>query len=413
MRAADDTWVIFSEELRRHLRSRWYLIFTAIVVVLLIIATLVIPLFQNEGASNASTNDLRRIGYVDNSGLFPTLGDSNGPVRFASQDDGVKAVASGEIDSLYVIDADYLQTGMVGQYAEFKGRFPSSPPGEAVFRTLLVQALIAGKVDPAVTARVLDPAELTSFRVTEKGIVEELTPAAEAAGAIAVPTLFAALLGMGLAVGFAYMVQSVSEEKESRVVEVIITSTSPFSIMAGRLLALLVMGLAQAAVWIITAALTMPRIFNSFASGAEFTISPGLWGMIIAAFVTGYLLITALSIFIGAVAPSSREAGRMGGWIPVLSFVPFWFSGLLIAQPDGLVARILSYFPFFAPTGLLMRQGAGGEMAAWQIVVAFVGVLATGTVILWLSARVFRAAILMRGQNFTGHNLWAALRNPD
>jgi ABC-2 type transport system permease protein len=313
VRAGADTWIIFSEELRAHLRSRWYLFFTAAVVVLLIIAMLVIPLFQGKGGPTPSGEDLRRIGYVDSSGTFPSLGGKTGPVKFVSKTEGVQAVAAGKIESLYVISADYLQSGRVEQYAQFEGRFPSSPAGEAAFRTLLVQALIAGKVNAAVTARVLDPTRLESFRVNSDASVEEPTPAAEAAGALIVPTLFSALLGMGLAVGFGYMVQSVSEEKESRLVEVIVTSTSPFSIVTGRLLALLVIGLAQAAVWIIAAALTMPRIFNSFASGTRFTVTAGSWGMIIAAFVTGYLLTTALSIFVGAVAPSSREAGRLGG----------------------------------------------------------------------------------------------------
>lgn len=413
MRAGADAWIIFSEELRGHLRSRWYLIFTAAVVILLIIAMLVVPLFQDDGESPGPGADLSRLGYVDESGRFSDLGPPAGPVEFNSRTEGLQAVAAGRIDSLYVIGNDYLQSGRVEQYAQFEGRFPSNPGGEAAFRTLLVQALIAGRVDATVTARVLDSAQFESFRVTEDAMVEELTPVAEAAGALVVPTLFAALLGMGLAVGFGYMVTSISEEKESRLVEVIITSTSPFSIVAGRLLALLVVGLAQAAVWIIAAALTMPRIFRSFASGADFSISAGSWGMIIAAFVTGYLLTTALSIFIGAVAPSSREAGRLGGWIPVLAFVPFWFFGLLIAQPEGVVAKIVSYFPLIAPTGVLIRSGVSGQMAAWQIVVAFAGVAVTASVVLWLAGRVFRAAILMRGQNFTGHNLWVALRDPD
>jgi ABC-2 type transport system permease protein len=413
VRGGADTWIIFSEELRGHLRSRWYLIFTAAVVVLLIIAMIVVPLFQDNGSPAAPQEDLSRIGYSDDSGLFGTLGGSAGPVKFDSRTAGLQAVAGGQVDSFYVIAADYLQTGRVEQYADFEGRFPSSPAGQGAFQTLLVQTLIAGKVDAGVAARVLDPTELESFRVNSNASVSDLTPAAEAAGELLVPTLFAALLGMGLAVGFGYMVASVAEDKESRLVEVVITSTSPWSIVAGRLLALLVVGLAQAAIWVIAAALTMPRIFNSFASGGDFTVSAGTWGVIVVAFVTGYLLTTALSIFIGAVAPSSREAGRLGGWIPVLGFAPFWFYGLLISQPDGVVARILSYFPLVAPTGVLLRSAAGGQMAAWQIVAALAGVAVTAAVILWLAARVFRAGILMRGQNFTGHNVWAALRDPD
>ena len=103
----------------------------------------------------------------------------------------------------------------------------------------------------------------------------------------------------------------------------------------------------------------------------------------------------------------------MGGWIPVLNFAPFWLSGLLMIRPDGLAGELVSYIPLVAPTGVLLRISAGGNMAPWQIAVALVGVVVLSLVVLWISARVFRAAILMRGQNFTGHNLWVALRDAE
>ena len=417
MRAGSNTWVIFSEELRGHLRSRWYLFFTAAVVVLLVIAMLVVPLFQGEedtsGATTAPGEDLRQIGFLDQSGLFPALGQQSGPVRYPSEGAGLEAVARGEIDSFYVITEDYLQSGTVEEYAEFEGRFPSNTGEESVLRALLVDGLITGRVDPGVTARVLDPARFESFRVAEDGTATELTPMAVEIGGLLVPMLFAALLGMGLAVGFGYMIQSVSEEKESRLVEVVITSASPLSIMGGKLLALGTIGLLQAAVWIVAAAFTVPVMFGGIAGVGEFTISAGLWATIIACFIMGYFLTTTLAIFVGAIAPSSREAGRLGGWIPVLGFAPFWFSGFLMMSPDGWVGRLLSYIPFVAPTGLLVRIGAGGEMGAWQIAAALAGVAATSVVALWVSTRVFRAAIFMRGQNFTRHNLWVALRDAD
>lgn len=417
MRGRSNTWVIFSEELRGHLRSRWYLVFTAAVVVVLVIAMLVVPLFQDEdntsGAGASSDRDFGRVGVLDESGLFSGLWGQSGPALFESRNDGLEAVARGEIDSFYVVTKDYLQSGKVEEYAEFPGRFPSNPGEEAIIRGLLVHGLITGRVDPDVTSRVLDPALFESFRVAADGTAVELTPAAVEIVGLLVPFLFAALLGTGLAVGFGYMVQSVSEEKESRLVEVVITSASPLSIMAGKLLALVTIGLAQAAVWIIAAALTVPVMMSGIPGAGEFTLSAGLWATIIGCFVVGYFLTTTLAIFIGAIAPSSREAGRLGGWIPVLGFAPFWFSGLLMVQPDGLAADLVSYIPFLAPTGMLVRIGAGGEVGAWQIAVALVGVAVTSLVVLWVSTRVFRAAIFMRGQNFSRRNLWAALRNAD
>jgi ABC-2 type transport system permease protein len=398
------------------LRSRWYAIFTAIVVVLLVLAMLLVPALQDgddaPGAA-ASEEDLSWIGFVDESGLFVDLDWDRGPVPYESLGEGLEAVASGDIKSFYVIPEDYLESGRVEQYAQFQGRFPSNPEAEGAFRAILVHALIAERVDPSVTARILAPAVYENFRVEDDGTLAELTPLAEEIGGLLVPILFAALLGTGLAVGFSYMIQSVAEEKESRLVEVVTTSAAPLSIMGGKLLALVTVGLVQAAVWVIVAAFTVPVMLSGVAGGADLSISGGLWATIIMCFITGYLLTSTLAIFIGAIAPSSREAGRMGGWIPVLGFAPFWFSGLLLVSPDGLAGELLSYIPLFAPTGLLLRVSAGGDMAGWQIAAALAGVAALSLVVLWISARVFRAAILMRGQNFTRRNLWAALRDAD
>ncbi|MBN1630664.1 MAG: ABC transporter permease, partial [Thermoleophilia bacterium] len=378
----------------------------------LVLAMLLVPALQGgDGADEAPAGeDLRRLGFVDGSGLFAGLEGENGPIGYESLATGLEAVAAGTIDTLYVIPADYLQSGSVEQYAQFQGRFPSNPGDEAVFRALLTHALVPGQVDPLVTARILAPAEFENFRVEDDGTLADLTPLAEEVGGMLVPILFAALLGTGLAVGFSYMMQSVAEEKESRLVEVVITSASPLSIMGGKLLALVTVGLVQAAVWIIAAALTVPVMLSEITGGAGLVIPAGLWVTIIASFVVGYLLTATLAIFVAAVAPSTREAGRLGGWIPVLGFAPFWFSGLLMVQPDGLAAELLSYIPLFAPTGVLLRISAGGDMAAWQIAAALAGVAALSLVVLWMSARVFRAAIFMRGQNFSRHNLWAALR---
>jgi ABC-2 type transport system permease protein len=248
------------------------------------------------------------------------------------------------------------------------------------------------------------------YRVDKNGTPTAMAPVAQEVGGLLVPLLFGALLGAGLAVGVGYMMQSVAEEKESRLVEVVITSASPLSIMGGKLLALVTVGLLQAAVWVAVAAATVPVMLSGIAGGADFTIPVGLWLTIIMSFITGYFLTANVAVFVAAIAPSAREAGRMGGWVPILGVIPFWFSALFMAHPNGLGAQLLSYIPLVAPTGVLVRLSAGGDMAGWQIAAALAGTAATSLLVLWLSSRVFRAAILMKGQKFTGHNLWAALR---
>lgn len=433
-----EAWIIFIEELQRRVRSRWFQGTTAVVVVLLLVALFVVPpLVGGDGDEAPVGPDLATIGVVDESGAFPALGgaatDSGtaaddgaaadggaagasapgaaGPQRYQDEAQGIAALARGDIEWLYVVPAEYLQTGQVQQYGEFVGRFPSNPGGEAVFRALLADGLLTGQVDPQIQQRVLDPAQFESYRVASDGTVAPLPPAAEAIGGFLVPLMFVALLGMGLAVGAGTMVQSMSEEKESRLVEVIITSVSPFSLMAGKLLALTVAGLLQAAVWVVASALLLPALFRRIPDLGEFAVSPEMWVIIIGCFITGYLLVTTLGILVGAVAPSAREAGGAGSWVSLLAFVPLWFSGVLMSAPDGLLSRVLSFLPLTSSSGILARLSAGGEMPGWQIGLSLAGVVVLSAIVLWVATRVFRAAILMRGQSFTGRNLWAALRN--
>ena len=107
----------------------------------------------------------------------------------------------------------------------------------------------------------------------------------------------------------------------------------------------------------------------------------------------------------------AREAGGVGSWVSLLAFVPLWFSGVLMSAPDGLLSRVLSFLPLTSSSGILARLSAGGEMPGWQIGLSLGGVVVLSAIVLWVATRVFRAAILMRGQSFTGRNLWAALRN--
>ena len=412
---SNTTWIIFAEEVRRHLRSGGYLFFTVVIALLMVAAVWIVPLIQEAISRDAppSEVDLGRIGFVDNSGVLLGLEGQDGPFRYETRPEGLEAMEREGIDSFYVVADDYFESGKVEQYAEFKGRFPSNWIDEGAFRALLTTGLIAGQLDPDVMARVTEPADFENFRVEDDGSVSEVVPTAQAIGELIVPMIFAMLLMFGLIAGVGNMVTSISEEKENRLVELVITSAKPFSIMAGKLLALGVIGLTQTVVWIVVAAFTVPAMFDQIPNASELIIPASLLVIILACFITGYFLTATLAIFVGAVTNSAREASRMAPMVYMLGFMPLWLSGLLINQPDGLITRLLSYIPFTAPTGILIRISAGGEMTGSAIAAALGGVVATAILFLWVSARVFRGAMLMQGQSLTPRNLWTALRNAD
>jgi ABC-2 type transport system permease protein len=381
--------------------------------------------------------DLGRIGFVDHSGVFLEL-EGQAPVRYGTRAEGLEAYQRGEIGSLYVVAEDYLQSGKVDQYADFKGLWDENWDDAGAFWGLLSQELSAqqysqlspdlqaqraqveelveeqlSQLNPDLLARVAEPAVFKNFRVEDDGSVSEVEPLARAIGEMIVPMVFAMLLMFSVIAGVGNMVTSVSEEKENRLAELIITSASPFSIMTGKLLALGVIGLVQAAIWIIVAAFTVPAMFDQIPDLSGLAIPASLMVTILACFISGYFLTATLAILVGAVTNSARDASRMAPMISMMGFVPLWMMGLLMNQPDGLITRLLSYIPFTAPTGILMRISVGGEMTWSTIAAALGGVVATGILFLWVAGRVFRGAMLMQGQSFTPAHLWTALRNAD
>ncbi len=436
---------IFTEETRRHIRSGGYILFTVAVPLLLIIGIWVIPLVvkyaSDEGtpAEMSGELDLNGIGYVDNSGILSEFSADERLSRYNTQEEGLAAYRRGDIQTLYIIEKDYLESGTVTQYAAFKTLWDTNRLKEESFRWYVLYPQLKSRqdshldpellaqretleakiteqlnqVDPDLIMRISEPAVYLNYKVEEDGTISKVAPAAQAVGELVIPGIFAMLLVFAVMSGVGNMVTSIAEEKENRLVELIITSASPFQIMTGKLLALGTIGLAQSVLWVLVAAFTVPLMFDQIPGASDLSITPDLMTLIIACYICGYFMSTTIAILIGAVSSSAREASRSGPMFTMLGFVPLWFFGFLMQSPDGLFTRLLSYIPFTASSGILVRIAAGGDMSGLEIGASLAGMIATGLLFLWIAGRVFRTTMLMQGQSITMSNLWTAIRNAD
>ena len=316
-----------------------------------------------------------------------------------------------------MLPADYLESGVVTEYETSRdsgGRFwNNNYAAEAAFRSFLRAELIAGQVDPKVLGRAIEPGRFDSFKVAEDGAVARAVPVTQEVGEFMVPTLFGVLLMIAVLTGGGSLLRSVAEEKETRMIEMLVTSASPFSIMAGKLLALGAAGLIHIAIWITVGAFAIPEIFDRIPNGSELTISAGLLITVSVSFVLGYFLFSVLSLFIATIVSSAAEGQRQTGLLGLLTGLPIWLSGVIINVPDNLIAQILTYFPFTAPTMLMIRLGGGSEMSAGEIAGSLAIVGATGLLLLWVASRTFRAGVLLSGQRITPRSIWTALRHAD
>ena len=102
------------------------------------------------GLDDEVSEPLKRTGYVDQADALPGPGLQDAPKRYNDSAQGIQAVRQGEIDTLFVLTADYLESGWVEQYGtspEGGGRFSGNPDAESAFSDFLRVELIAGQVE--------------------------------------------------------------------------------------------------------------------------------------------------------------------------------------------------------------------------------------------------------------------------
>ena len=182
------------------------------------------------------------IGYVDNSGITDSLGVIPGATRFADLGYGIASLADDSVKALFVIPEDYIAAGNVDWYRKGSGLPMGDETGDAFF-ILLRAGIVDESLSPDQALRIVAPAEYTLFSIDDEGRPESSGSAEDEVARAAPAFIFAMLLLISIFVGAASLLQGVGEEKQNRMVEMLITTTLPLSIMLCKALALGAAGL--------------------------------------------------------------------------------------------------------------------------------------------------------------------------
>jgi len=306
------------------------------------------------------------------------------------------AIRKEEIGQAMIVPADYLLTGHVRRYVRSSSVFSESAD-RAVSRWLAAN-LVRGRVEPELAARVARPlAEETTFKLDKSGAFVAKSDNDELGG-VFIPFGFAFALGLCITIGGQYLVQGVVEEKESRILESLLSTIRPPELMAVKLLGLGAVGLLVIAVWA-GAGLTVaaPALV-----AMHIQLPPFILPVAIAYFLLGYLFYGSLMLGIGAVTNNMREAQQFSVGFSFANFSRLIVMWKVITDPNGGLATFLSLFPPTAATGMMMRISASGAaVPAWQVGLSL-GLLALSAwFALMVAARIFRIGLLMYGKSPT------------
>jgi ABC-2 type transport system permease protein len=397
------TFLIFRHEFMRTLKRKGFIFLTLSLPVLALIG---IGVFRIISGMSAPSTQITKVGYVDEVGGFDqfTRQGNIELVSFQTTEDATQALLDKDVKSYFVIPSDFVSTGMIRMYDTQKQLEPPTATIGAI-KTFTSSNLLTGKVSQDVIARVDAPLNVSSTLLTSTG---EISPEQAGYANFIVPAVFSFLLMFSLIFSSAYVIQSLGEEKENRLMEILLSSVSTRELLVGKVLGLGTAGLVQVLVWVVS----LPLLINLASSSIGGLLSSiqvpfSFWVLGIVYFILGYSIFAVLSAGIAAVTGSLQEAQGLSGLYTLFNVVPFWFISLLMIFPNSPVWVALSIFPFTAPVSTMLRMGITG-VPLWQIAASIAVLLLSITGGLMLDARLLRTYLLMYGKR---PNLGAIVRS--
>ncbi len=387
-------WLVIKHEYLRHVLRKRFIVsvlsvpfFILIMVGIALITVLVM-------------SDWRPIGYVDHSGVLagaqPLPEQKERRSRsveiqtFDSEDAALQAVNNGEIQAAFILAADYRETGAVSVIVDDN----LSDNASQDFREFLLQNLL--KDQPAgIQERILEGPALV-FR----SLADSREFAENNILGLLVPLVAGIMLIVAINVSGGYLLQAVTEEKENRTIEMVVTSISPTQLMAGKIFGNLSVGLTQLIIWALTGAGGVALVMRLFPEISGSGLDLSFLGLMLITFLPAFVMIAALMAMVGATAAEARDAQQIAGLFSLPVVFPMWFLMVIIEKPNSPLAVIMSLIPFTSPLTLPMRSVLT-TVPAWQIALAIGLLVASAAAAVWLASRAFRLGLLRYGKSLS------------
>lgn len=418
------TLLIIQREYLSRVKKKSFLLITFLVP-LFIIAIYGLTIFLT---AQSFQNSHSTVHIIDQSG-FAASGLNDGkqttfvPVSNDIDAEKQKIMAGDDKLFLLVIPENVEESGTVELFSSEKAGFTLqgviSNQLEAVIRN---KQLEASGIDVTLLESIKPRISVATKEITESGERDSSVGLSMGIGIALSILIYLALFLYG-----AQVMRGIIEEKNNRIVEVIISSVKPFQLMMGKILGIGLVGLTQFILWIVLSGALFAGASLIFAGnvtpetmeaaqqvgGAAAAYDAGLVGDVQKAvdsleitrllvcffifFLGGYMLYSALFAAVGSAVDNETESQQfmMPITLPLLFTYVLSF-GVLINDPHGPLSVWLSMIPFTSPIAMLVRVPFG--VPDWQIAVSALLLIGGFILTTWVAARIYRVGILMYGK---------------
>lgn len=196
----------------------------------------------------------------------------------------------------------------------------------------------------------------------------------------------------------------IANEKTSRVMEILISSSSPVSQMFAKIIGIALLGLTQISILIATGFFVIEMRKNDldgdffeFFGFSDIPVSVYVYALVF--FLLGYLLYATLSAMLGSLVSRMEDVGQLMFPVIILIVIAFMVSMFGLESPESTVVTVMSYIPFFSPLVMFLRVGLLG-IPFYEVMISIGILLVTIFILGYIGARVYRGGVLMYGGGF-------------
>ncbi|MBI5868852.1 MAG: ABC transporter permease [candidate division Zixibacteria bacterium] len=408
-------WVMICKELREGIATRSFIIGTILTPVIMV-AVFMIPAWL----SNRTKDTTYRIGLMEVgsnqlegfarfiSGDTITSGKPQWSIAYRSispadssilMRDWTDSTLANKLDAYCVADTSVGDSGALLLYSANLSRMNMIRELRARFTDYIIAGRTAAEGLDATLARSLTRrVELETHKLGSKGRSKSEFMSDYVGALIFVMVLFTMIFGYG-----AQLMRALFEEKSARIIEVLVSSVTPFQIMMSKIVGQGMVAMAQVALWVImglVVAASGIALSGRVVGGLAIL---GSWSFVFwftVNLLLGYLLYSCWFAIVGSVASSDQEAQPFLGPVVMLLMLPVALMFALINQPNSILMRFLSLVPPFSPVAMVMRMNLS-TVPLWENVLSALLLASAVAAAGWVAGRIFRVGVLMTGKRPT------------
>jgi ABC-2 type transport system permease protein len=425
-------WTVAATEFQHAVRSKAFIIGVLLMPALAGISAIV-PKFAGDEIDKLE----RHVAVVDETGrLYPMLslvgdqwnaaqlnkdGSVKGP-RFRLQE--VKVAAGRQPDDVRVELSDRVRAKEIFAFVELpKALFEDSPKlryytdsptfqplprwlEEVVGRLVIAERLRNTNVDPQTMLALVREMQLDRLGLLTRASDGRIAPArvSDPIRSFVTPLVLMMLMFLIVISTASPLLNSVMEEKMTRISEVLLGSLSPFELMAGKLLGVIGVSMVLSALYLSGA--YGFAVYHGY--GDAVTAGQIVWFVVY--LILAMMIYGSLFIAIGAAASDLKDAQALMTPGMLLFMAPIFIWMPVVRAPGSTMAIVASLVPFATPVLMTLRMALTPAPTVWQIALGFVLTTATSAFFVWAGGRIFRVGILMQGKSATFTEMWRWVR---